>query len=31
MDKLLERLAKQEFKVVGPWTREELYERDPKV
>lgn len=28
MDELLERLEKQKFTVVGPWTRDELYERD---
>jgi len=28
LGKLKKRWAKQEFVVVGPWTREELYERD---
>ncbi|HYD24238.1 MAG TPA: type II toxin-antitoxin system prevent-host-death family antitoxin [Croceibacterium sp.] len=28
LEKLKERWAKQEFVVIGPWTREELYERD---
>lgn len=27
LEKLKKRWAKQEFKVIGPWTREELYER----
>lgn len=29
LEKLKKRWANQEFKVVGPWTREELYEREP--
>jgi prevent-host-death family protein len=29
LEKLKKRLAEQEFKVVGPWTREEIYERRP--
>jgi len=29
LDKLKKRWATQEFKVVGPWTREQLYERTP--
>ena len=29
LEKLKKRWATQEFKVVGPWTREELYERQP--
>ena len=29
LDKLRKRWATQEFRVVGPWTREELYERQP--
>lgn len=28
LDKLKKRWAEQEFVVVGPWTREELHERD---
>jgi prevent-host-death family protein len=28
MKDLVQRLERQEFRVVGPWTREELYERD---
>jgi prevent-host-death family protein len=28
LEKLKKRWAEQEFVVVGPWTREELYERD---
>lgn len=29
LERLKKRLAEREFKVVGPWTREELYEREP--
>jgi prevent-host-death family protein len=28
LERLKKRWAEQEFVVVGPWTREELYERD---
>lgn len=30
LDALLARLRQQEVTSIGPWTREELYERDPK-
>ena len=30
LDALLARLRQQEVKSIGPWNREELYERDPK-
>lgn len=30
LGRLLHRLRNQPFVDVGPWTREELYERDPK-
>jgi prevent-host-death family protein len=28
LEKLKKHWAEREFKVIGPWTREELYERD---